>query len=126
MSLNKKSELRRIALNLCRELRRRQTPAEKIVWERVRNKKLMGRKFYRQHPLFFDNLGKETFYIADFYCYQSKLVVELDGPIHLKQKKEDQLRDNIINDLGIRVIRFKNEIVENETEKVIKKIKMYL
>ncbi|MHA2123328.1 MAG: DUF559 domain-containing protein [Promethearchaeota archaeon] len=61
MSLDKKSELRRIALELCRELRRRQTPAEKIIWDRVRNKKLNGRKFYRQHPLFFDNLGKKPF-----------------------------------------------------------------
>jgi len=126
MSLNIKSELRLIALELCRKLRRKQTPAEKIIWERVRNKKLKGRKFYRQHPLFFDYLGKETFYITDFYCHQTKLVVELDGPIHLKRKKEDQLREKVINDLGIRVIRFKNEMVENETAKVITEIIKYL
>jgi very-short-patch-repair endonuclease len=54
------------------------------------------------------------------------LVVELDGPIHLKRKKEDQLRDAIINDLGIQVIRFKNEMVETKTDYVIERINKYL
>ena len=64
--------------------------------------------------------------MADFYCYQTKLVVELDGPIHLKRKKEDRLRDSMIKLMGIRVIRFKNEMVENDTEKVLTEIKKYL
>jgi len=126
MSLNKKSELRRIALDLCRDLRKRQTPAEKLVWEKVRNKKLKGRKFYRQHPLFFDYLGKETFYIVDFYCHQTKLVIELDGLVHLNQKEEDQLKDDMINLLGIRVLRFRNDLVENDIDYVIKQIEKFL
>ena len=126
MSLNKKSELRHVALNLCRDLRRRQTLAEKLIWEKVRNKKLKGRKFYRQHPLFFDYLGKETFYITDFYCHQAKLVVELDGAIHLKRKAEDKLRDSTIKLMGIHVLRFRNDSVESEIDKVIDEIIKHL
>ena len=63
MSLTKDPRLKQIARERCRELRKHQTPAEKIFWEAVRNRKVMGLKFYRQHPLFFDYFGKETFYI---------------------------------------------------------------
>ena len=122
MSLTSKPEIRLVAKNLCRELRKKQTQAEKVLWERVRNRKLVGKKFYRQHPLFHDYLGKETFYIADFYCHESKLVIELDGGVHKTRKMEDELKDETINLLGISVIRFKNEEVFRNTDKVVKQI----
>ncbi len=60
-------------------------------------------------------LGKETFYVADFYCHQAKLVIELDGGIHQKQKDKDNLRTEIIGIKGIKVLRFNNEeILKNK------------
>lgn len=59
MSLNRKKELIEIARVICRDLRKNSTMAENIFWEVVRNKKLNGKKFYRQHPLFYDITGKE-------------------------------------------------------------------
>ena len=74
MSLNNKRELREIAKIKCRELRRKSTNAEKIFWQRVRNRKFLGMKFYRQYPIFYDLNGKESFYIADFYCHDEKMI----------------------------------------------------
>lgn len=77
----------------------------------------------RQHPLFYDIAGKESFFIADFYCHEEKLVIELDSIYHKYRFKEDKNRTQIINFLGMRVIRFKNEEVINDLENVIKKIR---
>ena len=72
MSLNKSRELREVAKKICRDLRKNSTIAENKFWERLRNRKFLGKKFYRQYPLFFDTLGKESFYVADFYCHEEK------------------------------------------------------
>lgn len=114
MSLNIKSKLVPLAKARCRELRKRPTKAEEIFWCKVRNRQFHGLKFYRQYPLFFDLLGKETFYIADFYCHEKRLAVELDGGIHDRQKEQDKLRDEVIENLGIEVVRMSNiEVLEN-------------
>ena len=63
-----------------RELRRNLTEAEKILWQELRNRKLGGFKFRRQHPI--------NKFVADFYCHEVKLIVELDGSQHLLQKKD--------------------------------------
>jgi len=122
MSFNKKKELKQIAKIRCRELRKNSTKAEQVFWERVRNRKFEGKKFNRQFPIFYDLYGKETFFIADFYCHEEKLVVELDGKIHDYTLEHDKLRTGIINSLGTRVIRFKNEEVEQNIENVMLKI----
>jgi len=126
MSLNKSYNLRQIAKKRCRELRRNSTPAEKIFWERVRNRKFLNLKINRQFPIFYDELGKETFYIADFYCHEKSLVIELDGQIHDKQKKQDKIRTEVLNEKGIKVIRFRNDEVEENIEGIIKKLKNIL
>ncbi|MEX0905362.1 MAG: endonuclease domain-containing protein [Balneolaceae bacterium] len=96
--------------NLARELRRRSTPAEKILWHELRNRKFHGVKFFRQHPVIYEmDRGKYYFFIPDFYSAEQKLVIELDGLIHGKQKYYDQQRDLVLEGLGLRVIRFKNE-----------------
>ena len=95
-------------------MRKNAATAEKLLWERIKN-----RKFLRQHPIFFDLLGKETFYIADFYCHENKLLVESDGKYHEYQKQKDKLRTEILNELGITLIRFKNEEVENNIYDVL-------
>jgi very-short-patch-repair endonuclease len=110
------------ARELSRQLRKSQTEAELCFWERVRKRKFLGLRFIRQHPIFFEYYGKERYYIADFYCHEQKLVVEIDGPIHEKQIEEDELRDFIMNNLGIRVLRFKNEEIVNDMSDVLARI----
>lgn len=123
MSLNRKKELSLIAKEFCRNLRSSQTDSEAIIWEIVRDRKLLGKKFLRQHPVFFDLLSKETFYICDFYCHELKLVIEIDGQIHQYEKLKDDKRDEILNFLGLYVLRLKNEEIENSISEVIDKIK---
>jgi very-short-patch-repair endonuclease len=122
MSLNRKKELRKVAKIVCRDLRKNSTMAEIIFWEAVRNKKLNGKKFYRQHPLFYDITGKESFFVADFYCHQEKLAIELDGRYHEYRLNVDTERTEILNNLGLKVLRFKNEDVINNLNDVLTKV----
>ena len=101
-------------LGLCqraRELRRSQTQSEKMLWELLRDRQMLGLKFRRQHQI-----GD---YIVDFYCHDANLVVELDGPVHEATKKKDAKRDAFLKSLGIHVIRFRNEQVYAELESVL-------
>jgi putative DNA methylase len=86
---------------LCRELRQQQTPAEEFFWELVRDRRFEGYKFRRQHPL--------SRFIADFYCPELSLAVELDGGIHAMQVERDRARDEILAQHDIRVVRIRNE-----------------
>ncbi len=54
-------------------------------------------------------MGKKCFFIGDFYCAEKKIIIEIDGKIHENQKDYDNLRDHLINAMGIRVVRIKNE-----------------
>lgn len=97
-------ELKRIAA----ELRKNMTPAEERLWQELRARQLNGWKFRRQHAL--------AFCIADFYCHQLCLVVEVDGPIHAlpDRRERDRARRDGLESLGIEVIRFSNtEVLEN-------------
>ena len=107
-----------------REARKSQTKAEKVFWENVRKKRLQGLKFYRQYPIFYEINNIESFIIADFYCYEKKTIIEIDGKIHRYKRKKDNLRTQILNSLGIKVMRFYNEDVENDLEKVLTEILM--
>ena len=99
-----------------RELRQVSTNAEKLLWKELRNRKLNGLKFRRQHPL--------DKYIADFYCHEKKLVIELDGTVHdVKENMEyDKARTFEFEGLKIFVVRFRNDEVENDIDKVLKEI----
>ena len=125
MSLNSKAKLRQIANVVCRELRKNSTGAERLFWEKVRNKKFLGKKFYRQHPIFHDINCKETFFVADFYCFTDKLLIELDGKYHKYRLKEDAERTKILNHLGLRVIRFSNNEIINNLEEVLLEMKKH-
>jgi len=122
MSISKSHGLVEVAKQRCRELRKVQTMAETIFWQAVRNRKFMGLKFYRQYPIFVDFNGKQTFFIADFFCFEKKLVVEIDGKIHDYRKENDALRTEIVNMKGIDVIRFKNEEIESNIGLVLKRL----
>lgn len=87
-------------LRLCRQLRERQTSAEAFFWELVRDRRLLGRKFRRQHPL-----GN---FVVDFYCPEIRLAVELDGGVHEAQIQRDRARDSFLAMRGVTVLRISN------------------
>ena len=72
--------------------------------------------------MFHDITGKETFFVADFFCFEKKLIVELDGVIHNYKLKEDEYRTKILKSLGLDVIRFKNDDVESNLAGVLEKL----
>jgi len=100
-------DLRKAIRSTCKELRKNCTPAEKVLWERIRNRKLYDLKFIRQYPFVFHFDNQNRFFVADFYCAEMHLIIELDGPIHENQKDYDVLRDSIITRKGIKVLRLK-------------------
>lgn len=103
-----------------RELRRSLTPAEQILWEVLKNRQLEGYKFRRQHPIYR--------YIADFYCHELRLVIELDGGVHeeIDQQEHDSNRDLVIREFSVRILRFKNQEVINDPKNVVEKVKALL
>ena len=98
-------------------LRRNETIAEKLLWEKLRNNQLEGLKFRRQHPV--------NIYIADFYCHKFKLIIELDGDYHdqEEQKQKDEVRTEVLRLNDLKIIRFKNEEVEQDINQVLTAIK---
>jgi len=92
-------------------LRDRMTTFEKILWERLNRKQICGLRFRRQHPI--------SFFIADFYCHEARLVIEIDGEIHNQQKEYDDGRSAEMEKYYIKVIRFTNSEVENKIDNVI-------
>ncbi|MFY0697939.1 MAG: endonuclease domain-containing protein [Balneola sp.] len=100
---------------LARVLRKNPTSSEKLFWELVRKRRFKGLRFIRQKPFVHTQYGnKRCFYIADFYCAEHKLIVEIDGKVHDYQKDYDRQRTVVLENLGLKVIRFKNEEVLNE------------
>jgi very-short-patch-repair endonuclease len=97
-----------------KELRQRMTPSEKVLWMRLRSRHLGSLKFRRQHPI-----GP---YIADFYCAARRLVVEVDGPVHLGQEEGDEQRSQRMADDGYRVLRVSNQEIETDLERVMCRI----
>ena len=105
-------------LKKARQLRQNSTETEKILWELLRNRQLGDKKFRRQHPL-------EENYILDFYCEECKLGIEIDGAHHSKeaQKRYDDARANDIEFIyGIKILRFTNEEVLKNIERVLEVI----
>jgi len=109
-----------------KELRKNSTESEMLLWEYLRNRKLSGYKFLRQHPVIYkaDYLGL-NYFIADFYCDSKKTVIELDGLVHEETVEYDQFRDEAMREIGLHVLRIKNEEL-SDIEKVLDKIKVLL
>jgi len=103
-----------------RILRQNMTPAETKLWECLKNKQLEGFKFRRQHPI--------HLFIVDFYCHELRLIIELDGEYHNEEEQilKDQERTELLQFQGISVLRFKNEEIENDIEKVLSRIKSFI
>ncbi|HEX8041761.1 MAG TPA: endonuclease domain-containing protein [Chryseosolibacter sp.] len=91
-----------------RENRKMNTEAEGILWGKLRDRNLLGYKFRRQHPI--------ADFIADFYCHECKLIIELDGEYHneMEQIQYDTGRTYELNEFKIKVVRFTNiEVLEH-------------
>lgn len=103
---------------LAKELRKNETAAEKILWERLNRNQILGLQFRRQHPI--------NRFIADFFCVKIKLVIEIDGSIHEIAEYKDHVlgRSEIFYDLGIKVIRFSNEQILEEIDSTVKLIEL--
>lgn len=98
-----------------KKLRLSATKAEKVLWQELKDKKL-GYKFRRQFQI--------KRYIVDFYCRELRLIIELDGPIHQYQQKYDKLRTKNLEKLGLLVVRYLNDQVLFEREKVLSELQM--
>ena len=96
---------------LARQLRSSMTPAEKILWEKLRTNRLGGLHFRRQQVI--------QGFIVDFYCHAARLVVEVDGEIHRVHAADDLERERILGEAGFRVIRFTNDQIETDLDMVL-------
>ena len=94
--------------------RTKPTKAEKIIWNEILSRDKTGYRFLRQKPI--------DRFIVDFYCSELSLVIEIDGGSHAKKKGRDKNRDKFLKQIGITTIRFTNEEVVNDIEKVKRKI----
>ena len=92
------------------------TDAEQLLWRNIRCKQLKGHQFYRQKIV-----GP---YIADFYCAKANLIIELDGGQHytIEGKRKDLIRDNFLKRQGIKVLRFSDKEVFENTEAILEQI----
>jgi len=99
-----------------RDLRRNMTEAEKLLWSRIRKKQVKDYQFYRQRII-----GN---YIVDFYCPKAGLIVELDGGQHYHPEdlKKDTLRDDYMESLGLKILRFSNNEIFGNLDAVMEKI----
>ena len=101
-------------LRCAKILRKKSTRAEKVFWQAIRNRQFKGLKFRRQYWI--------NRYIADFACLENKLIIELDGDIHIKQQEYDSIRTDILSILDFKVLRFWNYEVLTNLEKILQKI----
>jgi very-short-patch-repair endonuclease len=96
------------------KLRNNTTTSEKLLWKHIRNRHLLGRKFLRQHAIIYESYEDEYFFfVPDFYCEAEKLALELDGKTHDFTKIKDANRDAILSDMGITILRIRNEELNN-------------
>lgn len=113
---------RKSITELARELRNNPTESEKILWEQLRKRRLSGYRFVRQKPFIYEqNQDKRFFFIADFYCAEKKLVIEVDGSAHEYQEYYDYPRDLVLEKLGVKTLRISNDEL-NDIEVVRRKI----
>jgi len=98
-------------VKLAQQLRLNMTPVEKILWSKLCNRQILGMKFRNQHPI--------DRYIADFYCHEIKLIIEVDGSVHDSRKEYDDYRDNFLKGGKYTVLRFSNDEIGNSIESVL-------
>jgi uroporphyrinogen-III synthase len=106
----------RIPTQRVRELRRSQTEAEKAAWCLLRGRRL-GAKFRRQ--------GRIENWVVDFYCFEHRLAIELEGGVHSQpsQMRKDAAKDDYLRSLGIGLLRIPNGLVLEDPEEFVRKVR---
>ncbi len=106
-------------LTFARQLRKDMTASEKILWELVRHRRILGARFLRQYRWEYE---KGKYFFFDFYCPAIRLVLEADGEVHNTQTEYDDWRDKHTQAAGIYTLRFPNEKIQKDTATVRKTI----
>ena len=103
-----------------RHLRNDSTLGEVLLWQQLKRRKLMGYRFLRQKPI--------GWYIADFYCYKLKLVIEVDGYSHLlaNNQKRDKIKDRYLQSIGLTVVRIQDNDVKFHMSSVIERLTKWI
>jgi very-short-patch-repair endonuclease len=107
--------LKRRMTEVARQFRKEPTLSENFLWQALRSRKLEGRKFKRQQPI--------GVFVVDFFCRSELMVVEVDGPIHESQQDLDHQRQELLESLGLRVVRITSELVENNLSEALATIR---
>ncbi len=109
-----------ILKKFARELRNNSTKSEIKLWGYLKGKQMLGYDFHRQKPL--------LNFIADFYCYELKLVIELDGYTHMLEETiiKDAIKESELNRIGLKVLRFADAEVMQDIENVLRTIEKYI
>ena len=107
--------MKQIKKQFARQLRKNETKAEKLVWETIRDRKLMGLKFRRQHVV--------QGFVLDFYCQEARLGIEIDGSVHSKRQNYDRIRQDIIESKGISVVRIRNHQILNNKGSILNTVR---
>jgi adenine-specific DNA-methyltransferase len=103
--------LKKKMTEVARQFRKEPTPSEDILWQALRGRKLEGRKFRRQQPI--------GAFVVDFFCGAERLIVEVDGGVHESQQEADQQRQELLESLGLRVVRISSELVETKLDEAL-------
>ena len=101
-----------------RDFRKIPTPSEGVLWQALRNRQIAGFKFRRQQPI--------GYFVADFFCAEKNLIVEVDGSIHATQVERDQERQHLLEACGYTVLRFTASQVEQHLPTVTTSIQNHL
>jgi len=103
---------------LARELRKNCPSSEKILWRMLKGKQMRGYDFHRQKPI--------DRYVVDFFCHELMLAIEIDGVSHDFREEADKQRQQKLESLGVRFLRFRDEEVYYYFEQVLKKIEKWI
>jgi very-short-patch-repair endonuclease len=102
---------------VARQFRKEPTTSEEILWQAIRARKLDGRRFRRQQPI--------GVFVVDFYCSAEKLIVEVDGAIHELQREHDQQRQELLESLGLKMVRVTSKQVETDIDSALALIRQF-
>ena len=111
---------------ITKKLRRDATVAENLFWQAVRNRQFLGLKFIRQYPISYKFENNSKIFVADFYCHEAKLVIEIDGPIHDSLEEKDTIKDLVLKEKGLTIYRYKNREIEHELPTVLNRLQLGL
>ncbi len=108
-------EIKRKMVETARQFRKEPTKSEHLLWQALRGKQLDGIKFRRQQPI-----GN---FVVDFYNSEYRLVIEIDGSVHDDQVEYDLARQNVLEELGLNILRIKADAVEKNLLTVLAEIR---